>query len=544
MSYTTKRQMRQTGKRCPNYQDLFSLDDINLAKRVRATHNPGLSRIVVCANEQKYDTSGSIYKDTDRCLLHCYTLKLKYALEVWSKAVLKSSLNPGDMLYYWWIKWADNDTSFKHLEYHKFYRDITVDQLLKGFWSLLEEIADSGEVTVKEGYHNYFVESSFDWEAAPKIHCDVIIDAESGRKVYEAVFGKWPESKEITAYEFDYSPRTYRWEDIKDMFIELTLDQLRLVQRNKMHKCNSIDKILFDACSRLDIEGVRRAIELGANVNALDKHGNSPVSETIEDTIYNYLDIDKRYTDEEYQEIKDKTLSHIIPILQLLIEHGADVDLFGYDGKQPLLAAYYAGSPEITEFLLKMGSNPNYNSYLDDITSDEEKACVSSTVLDCLYDEIDDYTPEQLAIEKLVYQYGGRHLNWGHTHYPWEYIGKYVVTLEPYKDGDPFYDCCHVAIGNDKSIIIEREDGEIIDINISSVSGFTEWLSQYHHHYNDMTYDWNGWRNRGLVIAKEISVLLPDYVSLRYLTDSKVLFGQTKDKSCMYYHTGEPIIIK
>lgn len=544
MSYTTKRQMRQTGKRCPNYQDLFSLDDINLARRVRATHNPGLSRIAVCADNQRYDITTDIYKDGDHCKVHCYTLKLKYALEVWTKAVLISNDNPGDMLYYWWLKWVNNDTSFMHLEYKNFHRDITVDQLLKGFWSLLEDIANSGKISVREGMHTYCAQNSLDWIAIPEVHCNIVVDAESGGKVYDMVAGKWPNSKEIADYEFDYTPRTYRWEDIKYMFIELTLDQLRLVQRNKMHKCGSIDKILFDACSRLDIEGVKHAIELGANVNTLDKDGDSPITRTIEFAIYNYLDIDKRYSVEEYKEIKDKTLSKVIPILQLLIDRGADVDLFGFEGKQPLLAAYYEGSPEITEFLLKMGSNPNYNSYLDDITSDEEKASISSTVLACLYDEVDDYTPEQCAIEDLVYKYGGRHLNWGYNHYPWDNIGKYVVTLEPYPNVGPFQDCSHVTIGDDKSISIEREDGEVVNIDISGVSGFSDWLSQYHNHYNDMTYDWNSWRERGLIIAKEIATLLPEYVSLWYLNDSECLFGQTYDKACMYYHGGEPIIVK
>lgn len=538
MRYTVKRQMRQSRKSCPNYQDLFSLEDIFLAHRVRKTHNPSLSRIVVCADDQRYNIHASIYKDAASSTIHCYTLKVKYALEVWAKAVLVSSKNPSDILYYWWLKWVDNDTSFRHLEYNNFYRNITVEELLSGFWRLLKDIANSGEITVKEGLHIYTVPSEFSWEAYPIVHCDLVVNEKSGRDVYDKVAGKWPDVKEIGNYQFDDTPINYKWDDIKDMFIELTLDQLRLVQMEKMHKCHSIDHILFDACDRLDIEGVKRAIELGANVNALNDRGQSPITETIEFAIYNNLDMDKKYSDEEYQEAKGKTLSQVLPILQLLIDHGADVDLFGYEGKQSLLAAYYAGNVEVTEFLLKMGSNPNYNSYLDDITSEKERACVCSSVMNSLYDEIDDYTPEQEAIEKLMYQYGARNSNWGYDYNGWEYIGKYIVKLEPSRNDGPFFSNTYETIGDDKSLVVEREDGELEVIDLTGVDGLTEWVEQYHQHYNDMTYDWNSWRDRGLNIANKIAELLPNYVSLRCLYDSKVLFHQPYDKSCMYYNHG------
>lgn len=457
MQYPTKRYQRQKGKKCPNFQDLFSLEDILLAQRVNRTHQTGLSRIVICAPDQRYDIYAPLFPNASSTTLRCLTLKLKYAMDVWTKAVLVSSDNPGELLYYWWIHWEENETSFNHLEYSNFYRDITVDELLSKFWALLKSIADSGDIKVSEGLDMQTKTSSWACDSEPKVTCEIVVDKESGREVYDTVSGKWPEKKVVYDYPFDKTQRTFKWDEIKNMFIQLTLDQLRLVQGEKMHKCHAIDKELFAACNRMDLDG---------NV-------------------------------------------------------------------------------EMSRFLLEHGSNPNYNSYLTDITSEEEKASISSTSLFYLYDEIDDYTPEQLAIEKLLYQFGGRIFNWGYDGMFEPYSGKFTVRMELYKTSEVFRDSCNEQIGDCNSLQIEREDGLMETIDLTGISGLKEWVEQFRANYNDMSYDWMAWRDRGLIIAKEIANLLPDYVTLHYLRDSEnEVFHQPYDKSCMYYSSHDPIIIK
>jgi len=544
MQYPTKRYQRQKDKKCPNFQDLFSLEDIFVAQRVNRTHETGLSRIVICAPEQRYVIHAPLFPKAHSTDLDCMTLKLKYAKDVWTKAVLVSSDNPGELLYYWWIHWKENDTSFNHLEYSNFYHDITVEELLSKFWALLESIADTGDIKVAEGLNMQTKTSGWTCDSEPKVRCEIVVDEETGRDVYEKVSGKWPENKVVYDYPFNKTPRSYKWAEIKDMFIELTLDQLRLVQKEKMHKCSSIDEELFAACNRMDIDAVRRALELGPNPNALNKMGECPITETIQYSADHFREWNKKYTDEEYEEHKRMAFERTKPIVELLLEHGADVDLFGYDGEQALVAAYLDGNVEMTRFLLEHGSNPNYNSFLTDITSEEEKASVSSTALFYLYDEIDDYTPEQIAIEKLLYQYGGRIFNWGHDGMFEPYSGKFVVRLELYKNCEPFRDSCNEIIGDSKSLQVEREDGELETIDLTGIKGFPEWVEQFRTNYNDMSYDWKAWRDRGLVIAKEIAKILPDYVTLHYLRDSEEVFHQPYDKSCMYYVGHDPIVVK
>ncbi len=543
--YPTKRYQRQKGKKCPNFQDLFSLEDIFLAEKVRATHESGLSRIVICAPEQRSNTSCSIFPDSSSAHLSCLTLKLKYAIEVWTKAVLISDhQNPGDIFYYWWLHWADNETSFRHLEYSKFYKNITVEELLASFWVLLESIANSGEIKVSEGINIQTHYSGSEYNMLPKIECEIVVDAETGRQVYEQVSGKWPDNKIIYDYPFDKASKTYKWADIKDMFIELTLDQLRLVQGKMMHKCSNLDKALFEACNRMDIEGVRHAIEMGANVNALNEMGNCPITETIHFAADHFRYLDRDYTEEEYKEHRRMAFEKTKPIVELLMQHGADVDLFGYEGMQPLATTYYDLNPKMARLLLEHGSNPNYNSYLTDCMSEEHRSCVSSTVLYCVYDEIDDYEPEQLEIEKMAYEFGGRLFNWGFAENDWEYVGKYTVWIEPTKYRGPFLDNCQETIGDCKKLTVEKEDGETETIDLSGVKGLPEWYDQYIQNYNDMSYDWHAWRERGKLIALEIAKLLPDYVTLYYLRQSEDVFSQPNDKSCMYYCGREPIIIK
>lgn len=544
MQFPVKRHLRQKGKKCPNFQDLFSLEDILLAQRVNRTHQTGLSRIVICAPDQRYDIHAPLFPNASSTTLRYLTLKLKYAMDVWTKAVLVSRNNPGELLYYWWIHWKENETSFNHLEYSNFYRDITIDDLLSKFWALLKSIADSGDIKVSEGLDMQTKTSSWACDSEPKVTCEIVVDKESGREVYDTVSGKWPEKKVVYDYPFDKTPRTFKWDEIKNMFIQLTLDQLRLVQGEKMHKCHAIDKELFAACNRMDLDGVKRAIELGANVNALNDSGECPITETIQYSADHFREWNKKYTDEEYEEHKRMVLERTTAIVELLLEHGADIDLFGYDGLQPLVTAYLDSNVEMTKFLLEHGANPNYNSYLTDITPEEQKASISSTSLCYIYDEIEDYTPEQLAIEKLLYKYGGRLYNWGYDRIFEPYTGKFTVELIMYEHSGPFFDGEGNAIGDINTLQVEREDGELEMIDLSSIKGFSEWVEQYKINYNDMSYDWKAWRDRGLVLAKEISKLLPDYVTLHYLRDSEEVFQFSHDDRYMRYVGSKPIIIK
>lgn len=64
------------------------------------------------------------------------------------------------------------------------------------FWALLKSIADSGDIKVSEGLDMQTKTSSWACDSEPKVTCEIVVDKEYGREVYDTVSGKWPEKKE------------------------------------------------------------------------------------------------------------------------------------------------------------------------------------------------------------------------------------------------------------------------------------------------------------------------------------------------------------
>lgn len=110
---------------------------------------------------------------------------------------------------------------------------------------------------------------------------------------------------------------------------------------NQMNK-EEINKMLFDACSNLDISDVKNAIELGADVNAIiDKNT----------ALYKTIFCNKQ------SELEDK----VIDTLKILLDNGANINLNVEEGASSAIfyAAYYSKSFSITKFLLDNGADIN-----------------------------------------------------------------------------------------------------------------------------------------------------------------------------------------
>lgn len=256
-----------------NFQEEFSIHDIEVARDVRATHNCGMSRIALKAPDQIYRVHKSLMKEPDCVsgLIKATTLKLDYAIQVWCRAALISAKNPSNLLYYWWLQWTTDGTPFNKLVYNKFYEDITVEQLLQWFWELLETIANSGEIKVTEGYH---IECEGVGNTGPNVTCDLVLDAETGKEIAKKV-------DNVYTYPYNKEPKTYKWIEIKDFFCEMSLDQLRLTMPEKLHNHTSLDDTLLKACFQWDVEQIKLAMERGANINCLDKRGESVLQKPL-----------------------------------------------------------------------------------------------------------------------------------------------------------------------------------------------------------------------------------------------------------------------
>lgn len=517
-------------KKYPNYQDLYSFADCKRAYEAHRTFDCGLSPVCLSAPDLHYSCHKDIIKGRDAGSANvCYrTLKLEYAIRVWLRAALVSADNPGPLLYYWWLGYEDNETSFREVKYHKFYANTTPEEQVAGFWRLLEEIADSGEVKVCEGYSYKVKDGAIRYGA----NFVVVLDRESAKDVEKVV-------EDVFVHPYNLTPKTYKWSEIKDLFIQLTLKQLSLVNPAKLHKHNEIDEMLFASCGQLDWEGVKNAVRMGANVNALDDRGESALQHTIAFFWDHGKIVDKEYTEEEKQAIDAENYEKCVKIVDYLLDLGADIDLFGTDGMQPLAEAYYARSLEMVKHLLERGANPNYNSYRSDDLSfgkDEDTRCtILSVIDDCLIEEYDDY---EQSVEKLIREYGGRRLAWDLDYARGEHLGKYYIYLSPKDEKYLFFDNSGWGIGDENGITIENAEGLQTRIKLERVDGLKAWQQEYHQNLNERTlFDWNAWNRRGYALAKQVADILPDNVALFYPYGDSITRKYDDYNHCRYIET-------
>lgn len=511
--------------------DEFSIQDIEIARDVRATYDCGMSRIALKAPDQIYTIYRGLMKERKgtSATIRCMTLKLYYAIQVWCKAALISAENPGDLLYYWWIRWTSDDHPFKQLEYGKFYRDITVEQLLQGFWELLKQIANSGEIQVAEGY---LTKCDGIGNMEPKMLCSVILDEATGREISEKV-------EDVYTYPYNRELRTYKWEEIKDLFYEMSLHQLSLTMPQKIHNINALDNALLYACSEWDIELINLLMKRGANINCLNEDGEPVLQKAVRFFLWHGVLIDKDYSKEELKVIESANEKKCKEVVDLLLSYGADINLFGCEGMPPLLCAFYEGSPEMVKFLLERGASPNINCDLDNYNFGTKQKNVRSSILDVIDDLIyEDYGEKEREIERLIRDAGGRQYVWDYN--PWTYgnEGKYVVHMTPSEKGDKiFSDNARWWIGTVDELTIEDKDGNQTNIALNGIVGLRQWNADFQANITNPDYDWLSWKKRGYELACHVAKLLSDKVALFYLYDNE----NVVQKACWHPdHTPSP----
>lgn len=531
-------------KKHPNFQDLYSIEDIS--KAMACSKQTGYYPISLMPGDQEYVIGNTcslgtyeLYNTSQRT----YTLKYWYAIQVWNTAIaIVSNHIVGNDLLHILPHWEDRDDSFRKLvDDEKFTPD-----LVTKLWRLLEDVANSGNIKVHEGffidnvtkgYWGNFSYSHIEMEC--KFNINIILDTPSARTKTFPIENIWE-------YEFCKEEKDYGWDEIKHLFCEVSLAVREIMNHRWMNKKGDLDKELFKACRNLDLAGVKNAIEKGANVNAIDDCGETALNDAVD--LYSCVGMlnDVNYTEDEEKEIEENNYCKLIAIIDFLIEHGADINLFGYEGNSPIVSAYHTHSPRLVEYLLKKGANPNVNCYLTDKM--EEIYC--STILSCIFEDLpEEYDEAEREIERLVKQYGGRLYYFGYNPVKREYTGRTFVGLWPTKESlfeDSAYDSC----GDYKTLHIEISENNFVDIDIYSVKGLQDWHQEFTMNYYDdksVRTDevWNAWFDRGLELARCVKALLPNNVDLYYLYDSRPVFRTRKDGS-KYWNQwdGERILVE
>ena len=540
--------MENQQEKIKNFQETFSIEDIKIALDVSNTYNCGMSRVALRAASQTRKVIEALCKlpneakSSSMANVNYMTLKFYYAVMVWCKAALISSYekdtSADDISHYWSLDWKDNKTPFREIFFIDTDENVNQTVMVKKFWELLEKIANSGAIYVCEGCYVESEKNEFlEFDRTPSINCRCIMDRETAEDCY----------RDMDIFNYKYNiKKTYKWNDIKDFFIELTLDQLRLTMPEDLHKPLTVwDQVMMQACSNMDYNELCSAIANGANVNAIDRHGNTAMQYAVSFFTLDGQMMDETYSDEQLKQMRKTALSKCLKIVDYLLDNGASIDLFGYEGVQPLLEAYYAGSVEMVQHLLERGSNPNFNSFLTDYYGFNDRFMIRCSVLDLIADScyIDDETMEmERKIDSLVCKYGGHIYVWGYNPCTMKTEGKFFVGIF-FTNESRFYfeDADGEEIGDIKSLTVEDSSGKKESVKLPDISGLEGWINELKENRTNLSYDWNGWRKRGLNLAKEISRYLPSYVTFYYLSAKNPLMVKSDSSDSLdfnYWHEG------
>lgn len=247
--------------------------------------------------------------------------------------------------------------------------------------SLVHEIANSGEVvlseslqieTVKERKKMLLIRNIPDFD-------DVAVDAViNGMK---NGINPWISQGDLR----------FSYEEIACHIVRLDERMLSLLNSDDgWPPLTDADRELFDAASHLDKSRMEAALARGANVNALDD-GESVMTHAIgamawEHKIFNAEDDGKEAENREY------ATEQRLAIVNLLLDRGADINLFGVEGLSPLSTAVLKHDPRVVRYLLKRGADPSSDQFPEESFHSEPTACYyADGDLHCVSEECSEY---------------------------------------------------------------------------------------------------------------------------------------------------------
>lgn len=268
-------------------------------------------------------------------------IKAGYMLKLWTNALELTRKEYHAFLSHTWEK----EGYFKFIHY----QDLKHKESLSFFWKQLEEIANSGSITIKESKtlddknNLTLVCKSFGAFGSPGRH-----DSNKSR------------SYVCSDIEFSYT-----WNEVKAYFIELSNGEVSFLNGKEMNDYNPSSQPLIEACNKLDFEEVKKAVESGIDANSLDKYAETPISNVIYD-----------YPEEiESGELSSRTPEYTekaIKIIDYLLEQGADINLYGFEGDDCLTKAHFSGNLRLIEYLFEHGLNRYSNCFITDLFDERQ----------------------------------------------------------------------------------------------------------------------------------------------------------------------------
>lgn len=343
----------------PTLLDIYSRETFRDVGAIYRTYRHFGYYPIVFVHEESFQTVCTVDGEVIEVpLIAAYMLKL-----------LQSAKEKTDEVYPDFLAhtWRIGNGYFKKLVFTS--EDFSDAKIL--FWKKLKELADSGDVTVCETV----VEDTFTNHRG-EIENRVTLTSMKGPRTHSY--------KDCINYNCDTTPRSWVWNDIKNYFVELNSDEIALLNGKELNYHTDLDLPLFEACYNRDLSAIKNAVEQGANVNAINDDGETPISLA--------LDFSEGYDD-----------SYLISILDYLIQNGADVNLFGFEGTDCFTCAHLSDKPRMIEYLFEHGARKDLNCYVTDLSDTSQWYDANAAYSSCLEDRAigdyyDDNCQEQINI--------------------------------------------------------------------------------------------------------------------------------------------------
>jgi ankyrin repeat protein len=249
---------------------------------------------------------------------------------------------------------------------------------------------------------------------------------------------------------------------------------------------NELDKALFHEFLKDNPseQYIRELIAKGANINAIDKGGESVLKNTI------FLNGQKTN----------------LQAIQLIIDLGADVNYAEEDFFNCLFDAALTHNPELVELLLKAGANPNSIS-LEDSESLLDWAYFEWSYVELEYDE--EATQQMESIVKLFEKYGAKFSRDLFADKP----EKQLMIFASYNTG------LFTAKGNLQIEQIPNADESLIaEFNDWKKSNPDNWQEYRKHNYLPRPEILEQHNQQGLLLAKHIKKLVGNDIVVIFLS--------------------------
>ncbi|MBQ6535011.1 MAG: hypothetical protein IJI37_07545 [Opitutales bacterium] len=382
--------------------ELFTVEEFRLANDIRYSYDCGYCPVALIGTSQI-----TMWCSSGLSLTRHITLRFYYAIQVWVEALLALSKEVDSDFCFGRLVWERGESGFRFVKFERESAE-SLNSKIARFWEILRKIADSKRIFVSEQImRGKNIPKGRFHENDDQIEITYIVDKDD----ISLWHGHMPD---LSDYNFSSEKKTYSWDEIKDLFVEISPRVLSLVHYDKMNYYDPDDAAtiaLHKACEAVDIDAAARALQDGADPNGFDEGGDTPLVHCVE-WFYRQREENGKVVDKTKEEI-EREINARISIMKLLLENGADIDFYGADCYNALMETYFPEVPEIMKFLLENGADPNHNcEIIDEPHTWYIHSSVLSEVLGRITFEEFEYDGKAndnlLAMEKLLNEYGAK----------------------------------------------------------------------------------------------------------------------------------------